>query len=209
MIQAIETRYKGYRFRSRLEARWAVFFDALGVEWRYETEGFDLGDGLWYLPDFLLPEQQCWIEIKGKPPTDRELLMAKKFCLGSEEGEVHVFVGDPYSCFVEYDPYEGSYISFTTAAHESALQLYREVLEKHGDTYAQRYLVDYSDRSADEKDEYGIVDTWPEGGWVFTNFSTEEGIFLMPDVDFVIPEVERAALLAREARFEHGETPRV
>ncbi len=30
-IKAIETRYKGYRFRSRLEARWAVFFDALSV----------------------------------------------------------------------------------------------------------------------------------------------------------------------------------
>jgi hypothetical protein len=28
-IKAIETSYKGYRFRSRLEARWAVFFDAL------------------------------------------------------------------------------------------------------------------------------------------------------------------------------------
>lgn len=42
MIKAIETEYKGYRFRSRLEARWAVFFDALGVEWVYEPEGFDL-----------------------------------------------------------------------------------------------------------------------------------------------------------------------
>jgi hypothetical protein len=28
-IKAIETRYKGYRFRSRLEARWSVFFDAM------------------------------------------------------------------------------------------------------------------------------------------------------------------------------------
>lgn len=27
--QVIETEYKGYRFRSRLEARWAVFFDTL------------------------------------------------------------------------------------------------------------------------------------------------------------------------------------
>jgi hypothetical protein len=44
VIKAIETRYKGYRFRSRLEARWAVFFDALGVEWEYEKEGFDLGE---------------------------------------------------------------------------------------------------------------------------------------------------------------------
>ena len=31
-IAAIETEYCGYRFRSRLEARWAVFLDALGIE---------------------------------------------------------------------------------------------------------------------------------------------------------------------------------
>lgn len=66
-IKAIETRYKGYRFRSRLEARWAVFFDTLGVKWEYEPEGYDLGEAGWYLPDFWLPEQeyQCWIEVKG------------------------------------------------------------------------------------------------------------------------------------------------
>lgn len=64
MIKAIETRYKGYRFRSRLEARWAVFFDALGIEWEYEKEGFDLGVHGWYLPDFWLPKHGIWIEIK-------------------------------------------------------------------------------------------------------------------------------------------------
>lgn len=50
-MQAIEVRYKGFRFRSRLEARWAVFFDALGIEYEYEPEGFRRGDIL-YLPDF-------------------------------------------------------------------------------------------------------------------------------------------------------------
>ena len=53
MIKAIETVYNGYRFRSRLEARWAVFFDALGLEYEYEPEGFSLGAG-GYLPDFRL-----------------------------------------------------------------------------------------------------------------------------------------------------------
>lgn len=65
-IRAIDTVYNGYRFRSRLEARWAVFFDTLGVPYHYEPEGFDLGDGIRYLPDFWLPEQNCWVEIK--PP---------------------------------------------------------------------------------------------------------------------------------------------
>ena len=39
-MRPIETKYKGCRFRSRLEARWAVFFDALGIKWWYEPEGF-------------------------------------------------------------------------------------------------------------------------------------------------------------------------
>ena len=86
-IRAIETVYDGYRFRSRLEARWAVFFNALGIEYEYEKEGFDLsgyrmldrdpngelGARLgWYLPDFWLPIQKCWIEVKGRCPTDVE-----------------------------------------------------------------------------------------------------------------------------------------
>lgn len=32
----------GYRFRSRLEARWAVFFNNIGLEYEYEMEGFDM-----------------------------------------------------------------------------------------------------------------------------------------------------------------------
>ena len=51
-IKAIGTVYKGYRFRSRLEARWAVFFDKLGIVYEYEPEGFYLSDGRKYLPDF-------------------------------------------------------------------------------------------------------------------------------------------------------------
>lgn len=53
-IKAIETRYAGCHFRSRLEARWAVFFDYLGIEWQYEPQGF-MGAGGHYLPDFFLP----------------------------------------------------------------------------------------------------------------------------------------------------------
>src|SRR5436190_15329968 len=70
-LQPIETRYNGYRFRSRLEARWAVFFNALGVPYEYEKEGYDL-DGVRYLPDFWLPEQDCWIEIKGQRSIEEE-----------------------------------------------------------------------------------------------------------------------------------------
>lgn len=68
-IPAIETRYKGHRFRSRLEARWAVFFDALGLIWEYEKEGFEIkidGKTERYLPDFWLPEVGIFVEIKGE-----------------------------------------------------------------------------------------------------------------------------------------------
>lgn len=61
-IKAIETRYKGYRFRSRLEARWAVFFDNLKLAWEYEPEGFELKSGR-YLPDFKVKypgEESAW-----------------------------------------------------------------------------------------------------------------------------------------------------
>ncbi len=73
-IQAIETRYHGYRFRSRLEARWACFFDALGVRYDYEREGYNLGKAGLYLPDFWLPDHKYWVEIKPEEPTETEKL---------------------------------------------------------------------------------------------------------------------------------------
>lgn len=83
-IKAIETRYKGHRFRSRLEARWAVFFDALGVEWEYEKEGYDLGELGYYLPDFWLPKWNCWIEVKGVQTDDA---YEKAECLQLSQGK--------------------------------------------------------------------------------------------------------------------------
>lgn len=88
-IQAIETVYKGYSFRSRLEARWAVFFDVLGFSWEYEKEGYYVGwvyheencqamkhpyrekdcdctaKRTMYLPDFWLKDTETWVEVKG------------------------------------------------------------------------------------------------------------------------------------------------
>jgi len=42
-VKPIETVYSDHLFRSRLEARWAVFFDYMGIKWVYEPEGYDLG----------------------------------------------------------------------------------------------------------------------------------------------------------------------
>lgn len=101
MIKAIETKYKGYRFRSRLEARWAVFFDALEVKWEYEPEGYDLGDGNYYLPDFkveiysdILKNVYAWIEIKATEPNESEL---KKCTLlrANQKSQVYLLSGTP------------------------------------------------------------------------------------------------------------------
>lgn len=64
-IKPIETEYKGYRFRSRLEAKWAVFYDLLFIKYESEPEGFVLSDGEYYLPDFYLPDLDTYVEIKG------------------------------------------------------------------------------------------------------------------------------------------------
>jgi len=91
-IKAIETKYKGHRFRSCLEARWAVFFDALGIKWEYEKEGFDLGKAGLYLPDFWLPEQRVWVEIKAESPTENETEKAHALAQMSDH-DVFIFYG--------------------------------------------------------------------------------------------------------------------
>lgn len=72
-IKPIETVYRGFRFRSRLEARWAVFFDAAEIEFEYEKEGFDLGYLGWYLPDFWLPQVRMWAEVKAEAFSQEEM----------------------------------------------------------------------------------------------------------------------------------------
>lgn len=94
MIKAIETRYKGYRFRSRLEARWAVFFDALDIRWEYEKEGYNLGDVGLYLPDFWLVNEQVWVEVKPSKPSEDE--QRKCFALADQtSSSVIMICGSP------------------------------------------------------------------------------------------------------------------
>jgi hypothetical protein len=84
-VTAKPTRYNGIHFRSRLEARWAVFWECLGLECRYEYEKFNV-DGRGYIPDFFLPSVAgppypfphtkariplgCWVEVKGDIPDE-------------------------------------------------------------------------------------------------------------------------------------------
>jgi len=93
--KAIDTVYNGYKFRSRLEARWAVFFDALDIKYDYEPEGFELSDGIRYLPDFWLPEFDLWVEIKpeGEP---KDIEKQKAVLLADGTGfPVYIVAGQP------------------------------------------------------------------------------------------------------------------
>lgn len=92
-IKAIQTKYKGRLFRSRLEARWAVFFDKAKIEWQYEPEGYDL-DGMWYLPDFYSPSAESFFEIKPIKPNEREIEVGNR--LEAVTGKDYfILVGEP------------------------------------------------------------------------------------------------------------------
>lgn len=79
-IKAIEINYDGYRFRSRLEAKWAIFFNAIGLEYEYEMEGFEMGEIIRHLPDFYIPKLDKWFEIKGHSLSEAEIKKREEFC---------------------------------------------------------------------------------------------------------------------------------
>jgi hypothetical protein len=97
-IQAIETHYAGCRFRSRLEAKWAVFFDHLGIEWEYEPQGYICSARLTretrddepinYLPDFWLPGRGVFAEVKGSLSVEECVrLLNVAASLSSQDGD--------------------------------------------------------------------------------------------------------------------------
>lgn len=94
-IKPIPTQYKGYQFRSRLEARWAVFFDEMRIPYDYENEGYEVATGVWYLPDFKI--DNCYVEVKHRFDDDMDAL-EKIGALVSDTRVPGVIVyGDPYA----------------------------------------------------------------------------------------------------------------
>lgn len=86
-IKPVQTLYKGYNFRSRLEARYAVMFDALGLNWEYEKDGYPLPHG-WYLPDFWFPDFEVWAEVKPLPFTELEEIKARELSVETERNVI-------------------------------------------------------------------------------------------------------------------------
>lgn len=95
-IKAIETRYAGCRFRSRLEARWAVFFDHLGIRWDYEPEGYSTPAG-GYLPDFMLhlPNERTLFEVKPESQADEDTDKRWFYASNAADGRLIVAYGMP------------------------------------------------------------------------------------------------------------------
>lgn len=193
-MKAIQTKYKGYRFRSRLEARWAVFFDALSLKWEYEPEGFDLGFGELYLPDFkvLYPGREKlgeshyeWFEVKGDllSVTASEWRKLMRFHVqkglivldGTPDCRMYLTVGgclsDECDDTNSLDPVAGPFV-----VHPAALQHERAGLA----LWCSRRRL------------------W----W------DEHSNFFSPSSDFGCGEMklEQAVAAARSARFEHGES---
>lgn len=193
MIHAIETRYRGCRFRSRLEARWAVFFDTLGLQWEYEPEGFHLHCGP-YLPDFFIPEWDAYVEVKGHFERGYEKADAcfRLYWLSHDTGKQAVLlVGSPWP-----------------GEHEIILEKNSDNVG-HWDSFArcprcQGLCVIVECEACEYGD--GFFD-WVNLGKHTCTDPVDHFAVKPADRPFVDSALTTAYRAARSARFEHGETP--
>ena len=193
-IKPIETYYNGYRFRSRLEARWAVFFDEMGIKYEYEPEGLTLSDGTLYLPDFYLPQFHCYFEVK------------RKGIKGTDEGEEAI---RKISDGAHTDSWAGI-ICFGDPCDHDMIVFCQEMDDGGGGTYEGRAVFGYW-----EKTKEPMLFAWDDSRErdFITSFKDFVEIPMITDVGyryilnpFVTDEVKRAEIVARQARFEHGES---
>lgn len=202
-MKAIETQYKGYRFRSRLEARWAVFFDALGLSWEYEPEGFELPDGTRYLPDFRVTSPQgviYWYEVKPDGvDSDEKFTKFLGAINGEDEGEcVYGFLlsGDPMSFLESCTKNGGVCPRCGKVSREFEYGTYEHGASEVGIGCEP---CDFNTPGGGDNDEEPGV-TVPS--------TPHKGMLLVSSDDFIrhTKIVMAAASLARSARFEFGES---
>jgi hypothetical protein len=183
MIQAIQTNWRGYRFRSRMEARWAVFFDALGLEWQYEPQGFVLSTGEPYLPDFYLPKFDggMYVEVKSEVGD-----FSKAIQLSRDLGcKVLLAEGPPNLKTYEVADNTPDHVEWRTRMSAESEIAEPELIEA---AFWDKYL--------------------PTGR---NGCDGELRMFVWPNDDELVraqPVVAQAMYAARSARFEHGESPK-
>ena len=69
-IKAKPMRWKHWDFQSETEGFAGMFLDKLGIPFMYEAEAYELDGGVVTRPDFWLPDQSVWLEIKGNDDFD-------------------------------------------------------------------------------------------------------------------------------------------
>ena len=196
-MKAIQTMYKGYKFRSRLEARFAVMFESLGLKWQYEPEGYDLGNAGWYLPDFYLPSLDVWVEVKAKSLNAEE--REKAFALSSMTNKPVVElceIPDPDLISKTGCMFANIYygIDCESLTVYGLLDFYMEQnnLKEACLRDAIQWDVDYYHKKYGQPHPH--------------HFKT--GVILNRREIFSGTKLYNAAIKARSARFEHGEKPR-
>lgn len=188
-LKPIETVYKGYRFRSRLEARWAVFFSSLGIDWSYEPEGFDLDDAGRYLPDFWLPRENIWIEVKPVWPDRAERLKAHR---------LHDYSGKPVVFLIGIPPGQFLLITEDVSSSSGGTSWWVHNEQDHHDIVFFRGMLSFALAAGEDKSFEG------NSVWSLAD------LFDAPDfssVAEVLNPIITASKAARFARFEHGEVP--
>jgi len=208
-MQAIETEWKGYRFRSRLEARWAVFFEQLDLSWNYEPQGFILGTGKRYLPDFKVETPypfDYWYEVKheGVKEDDKfdEFEESVNYKIGSDGDHRKVakmLSGDPYTVLCE-----SSYLICPSCGG---------IQGDFWDNPPKNQFWD--DRICHPCDAHTPTGSGnDEMSGEISPFLPRKGVIKLDDYgaghrEIFNMKVSRAAKGARQARFEHGESPSI
>lgn len=207
-IKPIETIYNGYRFRSRLEARWAVFFDEAGIEYEYEPEGFVLGNGVRYLPDFYLPTLDAYVEIKHGNLDDDSLYEAEDKCtwLYVETGKaVLLCKGDPVDMNVSafYGVYESPVDKWSPTMDSAKFVLGARYWKPGSYENGKLYIAEHTDDIEKVsivvgEDDYNFADDCDPPTLIHKCLLRGQHSML-----------DRERKKARQARFEHGEKPKV
>ena len=199
-IKPIETIYNGYRFRSRLEARWAVFFDNMDIRYRYEHEGFERSFGpgeptLRYLPDFWFPDYDVFGEVKGT----------------SHLGGIPKEDAEKMSWMIDFNgPCKNGIVLLGDIPNpDGAIEMSWAFWVWNGKGITLGYKLG-------EMPQGGFcgLDVVIENESAPRSFSKNNNLVLSTSINGGGPKgpkykVEKALIAARSARFEYGETPKL